>query len=116
MKLYKIINPNGSNKVQFVWFRKATQVEPGGSFGERALIKNEDRAATCICSNDSSFATLTRTDYNWIIGLAHRRELRTNVELLKNFRILSDVRNSSLEKIYYFMKRKKFKRAQHLFA
>ena len=78
MKLYKIINPNASNKVQFVWFRKATQLEPGGSFGERALIKNEDRAATCICSKDASFATLSRTDYNWIIGLAHRKDNTKN--------------------------------------
>ena len=43
-------------------------IEKGGSFGERALIKNENRAATIFCLEDSFFAVLTRSDYMMIIG------------------------------------------------
>ena len=75
-------NLNGQLYTLF-WFKKVASIPAGGSFGERALIKNEDRAATIICSEDCTFATLSRIDYNWIIGSAKRRELKQMAEMLK---------------------------------
>ncbi len=90
-----------------MWYelQKVLTMDKGDSFGERALIKNEDRSATIICSQDSAFATLSRIDYNWILGLAQKKEIKEVVEFLKGYRIFSSARNSSLEKIHYFMKR-----------
>ena len=82
----------------------------GGSFGERALIKNEDRAATIVCSKNCSFATIERRDYNLIIGLAQKREFAKTVEFLRGFRMLSSLRTNIIEKIHYYMKPRHFKR------
>ena len=69
-KIAKLANPDSLE--QLVWFelQKVLTMDKGDSFGERALIKNEDRSATIICSQDCAFATLSRIDYNWILGLA----------------------------------------------
>jgi CRP-like cAMP-binding protein len=64
----RILNPFNQNPLQLYVFKKVQSIKEGGSFGERALIKNETRAASCICSEDCTFATLSRADYNWIIG------------------------------------------------
>lgn len=64
-----IINPKKLSKITLFWFKKATQIDSGSSFGERALIKNDHRAATIICSQDCTFATLSRANYNLIMGL-----------------------------------------------
>lgn len=97
------------------WFKKVATIPTGGSFGERALIKNEDRAATVVCSEDCSFATLSRIDYNWIIGAAKRRELKMMVEMLRQFRIFESLRNSSLEKIQYLLKKITYRRGHMLY-
>jgi CRP-like cAMP-binding protein len=51
-------------------------MKAGDSFGERALIKHEARAATVYCSQNCIFATLSRYDYIKIIGQAKKKELK----------------------------------------
>lgn len=83
-QVQKLTLPNhNKNAICLHWFKKVASIPAGGSFGERSLIKNEDRAATIVCSENCSFATLSRKDYNWIIGAAKKRELKAMVELLK---------------------------------
>ena len=86
------------------------EIGPGGNFGERALIKDELRSASIYCRTLCSFATLQKSDYNWIIGAAKKRELRAMCDFMRNFRIFRDLRNGSLEKIQYFMTKQTLKR------
>jgi len=99
LKLEQSLNPNHKPSITLNWFKTVQTLRTGASFGERALIKNEDRAATIVCSKNSCFATLHRKDYNAIIGASQKRELKEKVEILKNFRIFSQLRTNVLEKI-----------------
>lgn len=58
----------GASTISLVWFKTVQTMKGGESFGERALLKHEARAATIYCSSDCIFATLSRIDYNKIIG------------------------------------------------
>jgi len=106
--LFKLANPHGRKNITLVWFKSVAKLSNGASFGERALIKNEERAATIICSQNCSFATLHRKDYNWIIGSSMKRQLKNTVEFFRNFRIFSNLRTNVIEKIHYYMKPKEF--------
>ncbi len=97
--VHKYLNPKEHYKVTIQWYKPVGEIGPGGSFGERALIKDEVRSASIYCRTLCSFATLQKFDYNWIIGAAKKRELRAMCEFMKNFRIFRELRNGSLEKI-----------------
>ena len=89
----------------------------GQSFGELALLKNDiGRAASIICINKCSFATLARKDYIWIIGQEQKRKLKNTVEFFRRFRIFNGLRAHIIEKIFQFMKHLKFNRGQHVYA
>ena len=76
IRMENLLNPFHKKTLTLHWFKTVAKIPMGGSFGERALIKNEDRAASIICSKNCSFATLSRKDYNTIIGAAQKRELK----------------------------------------
>lgn len=80
-----------------------SKIGAGESFGERALLKYEARAATVYCSQNCIFATLSRNDYNKIIGQAKKRELKLMCDYFRQFRILSNLRAAVLERIQYYM-------------
>jgi hypothetical protein len=67
-RFYKLLDPQNKYHISIPYFKKVAKLDEGKSFGERALIKNELRAATVYCSQDSHFATLSRGDFNKIIG------------------------------------------------
>ena len=96
--------------MQLSWFKTVQKLGNGASFGERALIKNEERAATIVCSKNTSFATLHRRDYDNTIGAAQKKEMKEKVELLRSFRMFSQLRTNVIEKIQYYMKTKNFLR------
>ena len=110
IRMEALLNPFKKKTVTLHWFKTVEKLPAGSSFGERALIKNEDRAATIVCSKDCSFATLHRKDYNNIIGAAVKREMKQKVDFLRNFRMFSQLRTNIIEKIHYFMKSKTFQR------
>jgi hypothetical protein len=63
------------------------------------LIKNEERAATILCSKHTTFATLSRKDYDSTIGVAQKKEMKERVDMLRGFRLFSQLRTNVLEKI-----------------
>ena len=88
-RLDLLVNPSNKKTVTLSWFKTVQKLPAGASFGERALLKNEDRAATIVCSKDTTFATLHRRDYNAIIGAAQKKELKEKVDFLRGFRMFS---------------------------
>ena len=105
-----LLNPAKKPTLTLVWFKTVQRLTEGASFGERALLKNEERAATIVCSKPTTLATLHRKDYTNIIGAAQKRELKEKVEFLRGFRMFSQLRTNVLERIQYYMKTKEFKR------
>ena len=110
-----LLNPFKKKTITLTWFKTVDKLPAGSAFGERALLKNEDRAATIVCSKDCTFATLHRKDYNSIIGAAVKRELKQKVDFLRGFRMFSQLRTNIIERIHYFMKTKTFLRGQKVY-
>lgn len=97
-------------------FKTVAKLPAGASFGERALLKNEERAATIVCSKDCAFATLHRRDFTNIIGSVQKRELKEKVDFLKRFRMFSQLRATVIEKISYYMKTVDFVHNQKVYT
>jgi CRP-like cAMP-binding protein len=88
----------------------------GGSFGERALIRNEDRAASIVCKNPCTFATLSRNDFSHVLGIHKKKIMREQISFFKEFRIFSKLRNNTVERISYYMEERKFIRNQNIYT
>ena len=89
-------------------FKNVKTLGPGESFGEQALLRNQDRAATIVCTSTCRFATLTRKDYYLSLANIKKREMRFVVTFFRNFRIFEGLRNSVIEKIAMNMEKTQF--------
>jgi CRP-like cAMP-binding protein len=59
--IFDLVTLKGKNKyVNIQLFKTVHVINSGGSFGERALVRNEDRAASIVCTQKCKFATLDR--------------------------------------------------------
>ena len=114
LRIHKLFEMRNES-IKLHWSKTVQTLGPGESFGERALEKHEARAGTAHCSNDCIFATLYRNNYNRIIGQAHKREVRAMNDYLRQFRILSQLRASVLERIQYYLQPRTFTLGQTLF-
>ena len=74
-------------------FKTVGQITSGKSFGERALLSNEDRAATVVCTTPCKFATLSKMDYDIVLKVIQKQEMKEMVLFLRNFSIFKKIRN-----------------------
>ena len=105
-----MVNPHGNKSITVNRFKEVARLSDGASFGELALLKNEGRAATVVCSKMTRFATLNRKDYVWTIGQEEKRKLKQIVTFFRSFRIFSTLRANVIEKVFKYMKSTKFLR------
>jgi cAMP-dependent protein kinase regulator len=61
---------------------------PGQYFGERALIKNEPRAANIVCKTDCTFVSVDRHSFKRLMGPLDAI-LRRNMEVYEQFKDLA---------------------------
>jgi CRP-like cAMP-binding protein len=104
LTLYKLLNPTDAKTIPLYWLKTVSHMKTGGSFGERALLKHEPRAASILCTEDSTFATLSRHDYNWIMSVSMKKDLKERVKFFRQFRVLSKLRTTTIEKLQYGMR------------
>ena len=74
-------------------FKTVGQIKTGQYFGERALLSLEDRAATVVCSTPCKFVTLSKLDYNIVLKVIQKQEMKEMVLFLRNFSIFEKIRN-----------------------
>ena len=108
-------NPLGLNYITIDRFKEVARLGDGCSFGELALLKNDGRAATIVCSEKTSFATLHQKDYVWTIGQEEKRKNKEVVNFFRRFRIFANLRANSLEKVFKYMTLKEFIRGQKIY-
>lgn len=116
-EIQRIVNPGRSSFIAVSNFKEVARLQEGQSFGELALLQNTGRAATIVCSKQTSFATLSKKDYVHTIGYEEKRSLKENVNKLRKFRIFSDrnLRDNTLEKIYRYMELKKYRHGNKVY-
>ncbi|CDW73238.1 cyclic nucleotide-binding domain containing protein [Stylonychia lemnae] len=94
-----------------VWILKeVAQLGKGMSFGELALITAKPRAATIVCAEDTDLAVLDKNNYERVVGKALRRKVNEKVEFLQQFRILSHINETQVQRLTYYLKEVKFNR------
>jgi cAMP-dependent protein kinase regulator len=73
--------------------------QPGGSFGELALLYNAPRAATIIADEDAILFSLDRQTFNHIVKDAAARKREKYEEFLKSVKLLSNMDNYERSKL-----------------
>ena len=68
--------------------KEVARLKSGQTFGELALMTNQPRTASAVCSSDTIFAIIDKKDYQVIIGNALQRQINEKIMFLKDFRIL----------------------------
>ena len=57
-------------KIRIPHSKEVANLKAGETFGELALMTNQPRNATAMCSMDTTFAVIDKKDYQVIIGNA----------------------------------------------
>lgn len=73
--------------------------EPGGCFGELALIYNSPRAASVIASSSCKFWTLDLRTFRYILATTASSAMVTRCEFLKNCKFLDPLSNEQIGKV-----------------
>ena len=68
--------------------------EPGGAFGELALIHNDRRRATIICMQDCEFLKINKPDFDEILKKNYQREWNVRMEILQNHPLFQSLHSS----------------------
>ncbi|GMH79749.1 hypothetical protein TL16_g08257 [Triparma laevis f. inornata] len=89
---------------------KACTYNVGGSFGERALLTSEPRAATCTCTEDSDFLVIGRRDYLRVLRDVHERESLQKIQFLKTVRYFDMLPGYICEEIAQKFQKKRYGR------
>ena len=69
------------------------------SFGERALLTSEPRAATVACVTDSDFLVIGRRDYLRVLRDVHERESTAKISFLKTVRYFDALPSTVCEEV-----------------
>ncbi|GMH91462.1 hypothetical protein TrST_g5313 [Triparma strigata] len=89
---------------------KACTYNVGGSFGERALLTSEPRAATVTCTEDSDFLIIGRRDYLRVLRDVHEREALQKIQFLKTVRYFDMLPSNICEEIAQKFHKKRYGR------
>ena len=91
------------------------QLETGKGFGELALIKEQPRRATAICTENCYFMTLSKGDYMKILGKSFLKKLEERINFLHSLKIFNKISKKALEKLSYFFKLKTFRNKEFIY-
>jgi CRP-like cAMP-binding protein len=91
---------------------KACTYQSGGSFGERALITAEKRAATVVCVSDCSFLVISKRDYIRVLRDVHEREFNQKISFLKSVRYFEYLPNLIYKELVSKTTKKRFGKNQ----
>lgn len=87
----------------------------GRGFGELALMNSKPRAASIQALEDCDFATLSKKDYDNIIGEAIKRDLESKTTVLINISAFKHLTRNTLKRMTFFMKEKLYHKNTVLF-
>ncbi|CAG9316510.1 unnamed protein product [Blepharisma stoltei] len=111
----KVLVPTSSPGQPDTLIEVAT-LEAGSAFGELALLKNQPRAASIICTEDCHFATLSKEPYLRILGKLTAQKLDELVSFLSKLPVFSSWTAKSLVNLSYYFTQVKFTRNQVIYS
>ena len=99
-----MVNPKNESSITVVRYREVARLGAGASFGELALLKTAGRSATIQCCTETRLATLHQYDYLRTMGQQEKRKLKQMVNFFRGFRIFANLRVSTMERIFLYMR------------
>ena len=81
---------------------EAATLGQGSSFGEYALLYNQPRIASILCTMDTHLAVLSKKSYLQILGTIENKRIEEIILFLKNFPVFKNWSKSALARISYF--------------
>mmetsp|Transcript_31922 Transcript_31922/g.54991 ORF Transcript_31922/g.54991 Transcript_31922/m.54991 type:complete len:509 (+) Transcript_31922:1417-2943(+) len=104
---------NPQNETNFI---KVAELGVGGSFGELALLKGGNvRNASVKCIEATTLLTLSRSDFNKILGNLEEKRLNEKVSFLSHVQCLKNLSKGALYKLSYYFTMKHFKRGDEVY-
>jgi len=92
------------------------KLKAGHWFGELALINSRPRAATIKCiETPTELVTISKNDYNIIIGGKVKLELKNNINILRKFQIFKDYTDRRLEKVLQYCSFMNYCKGSHIY-
>jgi len=89
---------------------------PGDCFGELALFRNANRAASVMCLAESHFAVLSRDEFSRLVGKVKEAMLEAKVNFLSKFPFFATRGKGDMQRISYYFKEHTYKRKQQVFT
>ncbi|KAL4477749.1 hypothetical protein ABPG72_018923 [Tetrahymena utriculariae] len=89
--------------------------KPGDSFGQVFLLSNSVSEMTFVCGEDCEFLTISKQDYEELVGIQREQILRQKLEFLEKFDIFYNFTNIMLLHILEQMQVQKFDKNQAIF-
>lgn len=83
---------------------KITELGEGASFGEVALLHKGPRTASIITETESTLAILEKKDFSAIMGRFYKTRLIKQMDLMDNFMLFKELKDSAKEKICILLK------------
>ncbi|EAS03422.2 cyclic nucleotide-binding domain protein (macronuclear) [Tetrahymena thermophila SB210] len=89
--------------------------KPGDSFGQVFLLSNSVSEMTFVCGEDCEFLTISKQDYEELVGIQREQILRQKLEFLEKFDIFYNFTNIMLLHILELMQIQKLDKNQVIF-
>lgn len=108
----RVLIPNGGGEEGM---HEVNVLKSGFSFGEYALLYNQNRLATIQCLKNTHLAVLSKESYVKILGKIENKRIDESVKLLRSFQIFRNWSKNPIIKINYFFTERVMSRKTVLF-
>lgn len=88
---------------------------PGYSFGEIALINDNERTASVITREDSVFLSLDRQTYFKIFGKFHSEKINNEFQFLKSYHFFKRIPDRYILNLVYELEYHSFQRNSYIY-
>jgi CRP-like cAMP-binding protein len=91
-------------------FVEVDRLSDGHAFGELALLKTKQRAATITCLTDVHVATLSKARYVEILGKLEEQKINDRILILSQLPIFLTWTRTSVERLLFYFEERKLQR------
>ena len=101
--------PQGEEEVE------VTELGPGASFGELALLQNAPRAASILCKDRTVLAVLKKEHFDSVLKEFEGRKLNEKLMILREMPAFQGWSRVGLSKLTYYLQERQYKRSHILY-
>lgn len=94
---------------------EVTELGPGASFGELALLQDAPRAASILCKEKTVLAVLRKEHFNAVLKDFQGQKLNEKLVILREMPAFQGWPRLSLSKLTYYLQERHFKRSSILY-